>query len=84
MTLLSTKAKLLVLLLALQRRAVVFTTTTLTTTGLGGILDSDVEQVVGVIGRTGGVCLALCSFIISIMDGKLRKGGRETYSSSKH
>lgn len=86
MPLLSTIAELFVLLLALQGWAAAVVATSLAAVGLGGIFDGDVEEVVGIIGRTGGVGLALCGCIVIsiVFNQNLPDLGGGTHSSSKH
>lgn len=60
MSLLATESKLLVLLLALGVGSVTTCTATLAALGLLGVLDGNVEQVIGVVGRSRRVSLALC------------------------
>lgn len=55
--LLTTEAELLVALLALSVGA----TLAVASLGLAGLLDGDVEEIVGVVGRSRGVSLALCT-----------------------
>lgn len=63
MALLPAESELFVLLLAFCRGAVVFVAAALAASGgrLGCVFDGDVEEVLGIIGWTGGICLALCN-----------------------
>lgn len=63
MPLLSSESELLVLLLALGAGLVGVCTGTLATTGLVGVVNGNVEEVVGVLSRAGGISLALCNRI---------------------
>jgi hypothetical protein len=61
MSLLPAEAVLLVLLLALQRRAALLGgAAALPAASLVGVVDADVEQVTGVVGRARRVCFPLC------------------------
>lgn len=74
MPLLSSESELLVPLLALGAGLVGVGTGTLATTVLVGVVNGDVEEVVGVLGRAGGISLALCDRIsialISVSESK--------------
>lgn len=79
MPLLSSESELLVLLLAFGAGLVGVSAGTLATTSLVSVVNGDVEEVVGILGRAGGISLALCNHISLYSSTSLGEEG--THSS---